>query len=68
MPARVARLPIYTGLGPFSHIATRIARELKLWRWRRARSHSGAPVTLPRRRRGRAFMFESRRSAARAGV
>lgn len=62
MPARVARLPISTGLWPLSHIATRVAREVKLWRWRRERSQIGAPVTLPRRRSGRAFMFESRRS------
>jgi hypothetical protein len=61
MLARVARLPIYTGLGPLSHIATRVAREVKLWRWRRERSQIGAPVTIPRRRSGRAFMFESRR-------
>ena len=62
MPARVARLPIYTGLGPLSHIATRVAREVKLWRWRRERSQIGAPVTIPRRRSGRrGFMFESRR-------
>ena len=26
MPARVVRLPISTGLGPLSHIATRVAR------------------------------------------
>jgi hypothetical protein len=64
MPARVVRLPISTGfgLGPFSHIATRVARELKLWRWRRERSQIGAPVTIPRRRSGRALMFEPRRS------
>jgi hypothetical protein len=62
MPARVVRLPISTGLGPLSHIATRIAREVKLWRWRRERSQSGAPVTIRRRRSGRAFMFESRPS------
>ena len=67
MPARVVRLPIATGLGPLSHIATRVAREVKLWRWRRERSNIGAPVTLPRRRSGRAFMFESRRSDARPG-
>jgi hypothetical protein len=62
MPARVARLPISTGLGPLTHFATRVAREVKLWRWRRERSLSGAPVTLPRRKPGRAYMFESRRS------
>ena len=61
MPARVVRLPSVTGLGPLSQIATRVARELKLWRWRRERSSIGAPVTLPRRRPGRGFMFESRR-------
>ena len=42
-------------------IATRVAREVKMWRWRRERSRSGAPVTISRRRAGRAFMFESRR-------
>jgi hypothetical protein len=68
MPARVVRLPISTGLGPLSHIATRVAREVKLWRWRRERSQIGAPVTMPRRRTGRAFMFESRRSDANPGV
>jgi hypothetical protein len=47
---------------PFSQIARRVAREVKLWRWRRERSLIGAPVTLQRRRSGRAFMFESRRS------
>ena len=62
MPARVVRLPISTGLGPFSQIATRVAREVKLWRWRRERSQIGAPVTLQRRRSGRAFILESRRS------
>jgi hypothetical protein len=62
MPARVVRLPISTGLRPLSHIVTRVARELKLWRWRRERSQIGAPVTIPRRRSGRTFMFESRRS------
>lgn len=64
MPARVVRLPISTGLGPLSHIATRVAREVKLWRWRRERSQIGAPVTIPRRRSGRAFTFDSRRSDA----
>jgi hypothetical protein len=68
MPARVVRLPISTGLGPLSHIATRVAREVKLWRWRRERSQIGAPVTMPRRRTGRAFMFDSRRSDANSGV
>ena len=68
MPARVARLPIYTGLGPLSHIATRVARELKLWRWRRERAQIGAPVTVPRRRSGRAFMFETRHSDSTSGV
>ena len=62
MPARVVRLPVSTGLGPLSHIATRVARELKLWRWRRQRSQSGAPVTIPRRRPGRGFMLDARRS------
>ena len=61
MPARVARLPIYMGLGPLSHIATRVAREVKLWRWRRERSQIGAPVTIPRRRSGRAVTLDSRR-------
>jgi hypothetical protein len=42
-------------------IVTRVAREVKMWRWRRERSRNGAPVTLSRRRAGRAFMFESRR-------
>jgi hypothetical protein len=64
----VVRLPISTGLGPLSHIATRVAREVKLWRWRRERSQIGAPVTIPRRRTGRAFMFESRRSETTSGV
>jgi hypothetical protein len=68
MPARVVRLPTPTSLGPLSQIATRVAREVKLWRWRRERSSIGAPVTLPRRRPGRAFMFESRRSDAHPGV
>jgi hypothetical protein len=68
MPARVVRLPITTGLGPLSSIATRVAREIKLWRWRRERSQIGAPVTIPRRKSGRAYMFESRRSDASRGV
>ena len=68
MPARVVRLPITTGLGPLSSIATRVAREIKLWRWRRERSQIGAPVTVPRRKSGRAYMFESRRSDASPGV
>ena len=68
MLARVARLPLYTSFGPLSHIATRVAREVKLWRWRRERSQIGAPVTIPRRRSGRAFMFESRRSDSSSGV
>jgi hypothetical protein len=68
MPARVVRLPITTGLGPLSSIATRVAREIKLWRWRRERSQIGAPVTIPRRKSGRAYMFESRRSDASPGV
>jgi hypothetical protein len=68
MPARVVRLPLSTGRGPLSHIATRVAREVKLWRWRRERSQIGAPVTLPRRRSGRAFMFDSRRSDSSSGV
>ena len=54
------------GMGPLAallpgRIATRVAREVKMWRWRRERSRSGAPVTISRRRAGRAFMFESRR-------
>ena len=68
MPARVARLPFPAGPGPLSRIATRVAREVKLWRWRRERSQIGAPVTIPRRRSGRAFMFESRRSASSPGL
>jgi hypothetical protein len=68
MPARVVRLPISSGFWPFSHIARRVAREVKLWRWRRERSQIGAPVTIRRRRSGRAFMFESRRSDASLGV
>jgi hypothetical protein len=68
MPARVVRLPITTGLGPLSSIATRVAREIKLWRWRRERSQIGAPVTIPRRKSGRGYMFESRRSDASPGV
>jgi hypothetical protein len=68
MPARVMRLPITTGLGPLSSIATRVAREIKLWRWRRERSQIGAPVTIPRRKSGRAYMFESRRSDASPSV
>ena len=61
MPARVAQLPIsITGFWPLSRIATRIAREVKLWRWRRQRSQIGAPVTVRRRRSGSAYMFESR--------
>jgi hypothetical protein len=66
MPARVVRLPVSTGLGPLSQIATRVARELKLWRWRRERAQIGAPVTIPRRRFGRAI--DSRRSDPRPGV
>jgi hypothetical protein len=46
------------------HIATRVAREVRLWRWRRERSRSGAPVTITRRKAGRAYMFESRRPEA----
>jgi hypothetical protein len=61
MRARVARLPLSTGFGPLSHIATRVSREVTLWLWRRERSQRGAPVTQPRRRPGRAYMFESRR-------
>ena len=68
MPARVVRLPVSTGLGPLSHIATRVARELKLWRWRRERSQIGAPVTIPRRRSARGFTLDSRRSEARPRV
>jgi hypothetical protein len=68
MPARVVRLPIVSGFWPFSGIVTRVAREVKLWRWRRRRSQIGAPVTIPRRRPGRGFMFESRRSGASPGV
>jgi len=65
MPARVVRLPVSTGLGPLSHIATRVARELKLWRWRRERSQIGSPVTIPRRRPARGFAADSRRPEAR---
>jgi hypothetical protein len=61
MQERGIRWPLTVKLWPFSRIATRVARELKLWRWRRERSQSGAPVTVPRRRSGRAYMFESRR-------
>jgi hypothetical protein len=68
MRARVARLPVSTGFWPLSRIATRVAREVQLWRWRRQRSQIGAPVTVPRKRSGRAFMFESRRPDAGAGV
>lgn len=68
MRARVVQLPVSTSHGPFSHIVSRIAREVKLWRWRRERSHHGAPVTIPRRRPGRAYMFESRRPDASPGV
>jgi hypothetical protein len=68
MPARVVQLPISTGFRPLARIATRVARELKLWRWRRERSTIGAPVTLPRRRPGRAFMLQSRLSDAHFGV
>jgi hypothetical protein len=61
MPARVAQLPTsIIAFWPLSRIATRIAREVRLWRWRRHRSQVGSPVTVPRRRSGRAFMFESR--------
>ncbi|HSD53022.1 MAG TPA: hypothetical protein VFQ62_02310 [Methylomirabilota bacterium] len=56
-----------TGFRPLARIATRVARELKLWRWRRERSTIGAPVTLPRRRPGRAFMLDSRRTDAHSG-
>ena len=68
MRARVAWLPLSTGLGPLSHIATRVAREVKLWLWRRERSQRGAPVTLPRRKSGRAYMLDSRRRDASPGV
>ena len=68
MPARVLRLPTSTGRGPLSQIATRVAREVKLWRWRRERSQIGAPVTIPRSRSGRAFMFDSRRADSRPGL
>jgi hypothetical protein len=69
MRARAARLPnITTSFGPLSDIATRVAREVKLWRWRRERSQNGAPVTQPRRRPGRAFMLESRRPDASPGL
>ena len=43
-------------------IATRVAREVKMWRWRRERLRNGAPVVITRRKTGRAYMFESRRS------
>ena len=67
MPARVLRLPTSTSRGPLSQLATRVAREVKLWRWRRERSQIGAPVTIPRSRSGRAFMFDSRRPESRPG-
>jgi hypothetical protein len=68
MRERVARLRVSTGFLPFSRIATRVAREVHLWRWRRQRSQIGAPVTVPRRKSGRAYMIESRRPDASAGV
>jgi hypothetical protein len=69
MPARVAQLPIsITGFWPLNRIATRIAREVKLWRWRRQRSQTGSPVTVPRRRSGRAFMLASRCSDPSVGA
>ena len=67
MRARVVRLPTSTGFG-LSLIATRVTREVKLWLWRRERSQRGAPVTVPRRRSGRAYMFESRRPDPRPGL
>ena len=60
-------MPSITAFWPLSRIATRIAREVKLWRWRRQRSQIGAPVTVPRRRSGRAFMVVSRCSDSRSG-
>jgi hypothetical protein len=67
MRERVARLPLTTSFWPFAHIA-RVAREVKLWRWRRQRSQSGAPVTISRRKPGSAYMFESRRPDTSPGV
>ena len=62
MQARVVRLrPSTGGFRPLLHIATRVTREVKLWLWRRERSQRGAPVTVTRRKSGRAYMFESRR-------
>lgn len=54
--------------GPFERVIVRIAREVKLWRWRRERSQIGAPVTIARRKPGRAYMFESRRPDASPGL
>ena len=68
MQARVVRLPVSTGFRPLSRIATRVSRELRLWLWRRERSQHGAPVTVRRRKPGRAYMFESRRPDARPGL
>jgi hypothetical protein len=67
MRARAARMPLTIGFGPFSRIATRVRREVQLWRWRRERSQHGAPVTVTRRRPCRAYMFETRRSDPRPG-
>jgi hypothetical protein len=52
-----------TTLLPFG-ITTWLVREMHLWRWRRERSRSGAPVTIARRRGGRGYMLASRRSDA----
>jgi hypothetical protein len=68
MRTRVVELPASRTFRPFSRIVTRVAREVKLWRWRRERSQRGAPVTVSRRRPGRAYMFESRRTDARPGI
>jgi hypothetical protein len=67
MRARIVRLPVSTGFWPLSRIATRVTREVRLWLWRRERSQRGAPVTVPRRKAGRAYMFESRRPEVRPG-
>ena len=68
MQARVVPLPLPTRFRPLSRIATRVSRELKLWLWRRERSQRGAPVTVARRRPGRAYMFESRHRNAHPGL
>lgn len=68
MRTRVVELPVSRTFRPFSRIVTRVAREVKLWRWRRERSQHGAAVTVSRRRPGRAYMFESRRPDPRPGI